>query len=1016
VAKELRVTIVGDSTALQAALARASGATAGFAGSVNRVGSSVASTGKTLTRHLTLPIVALGALAGKAAVDFQNSMELLHTQAGIAQGSIDGLSKSVLKLAGPTATAPEELAAGLYHLSSQGLRGASAIKALQIAAEGAKMGQANLEDVTNALGAVLSSGIHGVRNYGQAMGELNATVGAGDMRMQDLADAMGTGLPAKAAVAGVSLRDVGAALAVFGDNNIRGAEAGTLLNSTMRLMEAPSGAAAKAMAKVGLSAEDLGNTLRGKGLVAAVEMLRDHLSSLSKEGQAMALTHMFGGRQSGGVQILIDQLGRLKTKVKEVDDGGASFAKNWNAYTQTTAYHLASMGASMKAAGVNLGDILLPVISELTNKIGGLVQRFDGLSDSTKKIILVAAGVAAALGPVLSLVGNGIKLFGGLAEGIGFLAANPLALAIVALVALGAAIAAAVLWPDKMRDVLERMGLSAQHASTIISDLQQVFAVVKAAALAFVGAVQAVWARFGDVILAQARTDWNLIKGVIQGALNVIRGVVNIITGLMHGDWSRVWQGIKQVLSGEWQIMKSVVTAALQTMRNQVVAVGRLIESALRALWSAAKADASSAWHGIESAVVTAVTALVNKVVAYFKALPGRIKAAFGDAKSVLFSVGAGIVEGLLAGIESQAGGLLAKAHSLASSVTGAFKSAFHINSPSKLMAKEVGEPISEGIGYGIEQGSGLATSKAAKVAAEAVAKARQAVIDGRSGLISAFGQLANDALNAFDQKVQAYVSPAAKLLAKMQGQDQVTGAQRSVDQAQGQLGQAQAALAGAAPGTDTQSLVDQVTQAQQALSDAIRAQKELELQMEADVEQKKHDRLMAIQRENMAKQLYHLQQELLKHPAEWKKAGVKVESILKKFGVRMVPSGQAWASMFAHGIRQGIPEVEAAAHALATAVDKYMPHSPAKEGPLSRLPNWNALTMGLDSTVAGANASMGRLSGVTSGARPTYGGSAGEVSGDIVLVMDGEVLGRASRKYLNRKGERNVRLTFGGA
>jgi trimeric autotransporter adhesin len=272
VAKELRVTIVGDSTALQAALARAGGATTGFAANLSRVGSRITATGATLTRGLTLPIVGLGALSGKAAVDFQAAMEMLHTQAGVAQSAIAGLSKEVLALAGPTATAPITLTTGLYHLTSQGLRGANSLKALRVAAEGAKMGQANLEDVTNALGAVLASKISGIHSYEQAMGQLNATVGAGDMHMQDLADAMGTGLAAKAAVAHVSLTDVNAALAVFGDNNIRGAHAGTLLASTLRVMEGPSGAAQKKMAKLGISADRGVERLEAGGPLGAREV------------------------------------------------------------------------------------------------------------------------------------------------------------------------------------------------------------------------------------------------------------------------------------------------------------------------------------------------------------------------------------------------------------------------------------------------------------------------------------------------------------------------------------------------------------------------------------------------------------------------------------------------------------------------------------------------------------------------------------------------------------------------
>ena len=79
-----------------------------------------------------------------------------------------------------------------------GITGPKALSLLKIAAEGAAVGHADLVDVTNALDATIVSGVGGVKNYSQAMGELNAIVGSGDMTMQDLADAMGTGVMAVA--------------------------------------------------------------------------------------------------------------------------------------------------------------------------------------------------------------------------------------------------------------------------------------------------------------------------------------------------------------------------------------------------------------------------------------------------------------------------------------------------------------------------------------------------------------------------------------------------------------------------------------------------------------------------------------------------------------------------------------------------------------------------------------------------------------------------------------------------
>jgi hypothetical protein len=71
------------------------------------------------------------------------------------------------------------------------------------------------------------------------MGALNAIVGAGDMTMQDLANAMGSGLIAVAKNYGQSIEQVGGALAVLGDSNIRGAKAATDLRMAWQAMAAP---------------------------------------------------------------------------------------------------------------------------------------------------------------------------------------------------------------------------------------------------------------------------------------------------------------------------------------------------------------------------------------------------------------------------------------------------------------------------------------------------------------------------------------------------------------------------------------------------------------------------------------------------------------------------------------------------------------------------------------------------------------------------------------------------------
>jgi hypothetical protein len=79
-------------------------------------------TGANLTRMMTVPILGIGAAAGKMAIDFQAAMENIHTQAGASQKEVDKLSTKVLALAKTVPFGPTPLADALYHLESIGLR------------------------------------------------------------------------------------------------------------------------------------------------------------------------------------------------------------------------------------------------------------------------------------------------------------------------------------------------------------------------------------------------------------------------------------------------------------------------------------------------------------------------------------------------------------------------------------------------------------------------------------------------------------------------------------------------------------------------------------------------------------------------------------------------------------------------------------------------------------------------------------------------------------------------------
>ena len=61
---------------------------------------------------------------------------------------------------------------------------------------------------------------------------------------------------------------------------------------------------------------------------------------------------------------------------------------------------------TLKELGAEFGQILLPIFTKIIKKVNGLLKEFKALTPQTKKVILVVAGVVAAIGPLLIAIGT----------------------------------------------------------------------------------------------------------------------------------------------------------------------------------------------------------------------------------------------------------------------------------------------------------------------------------------------------------------------------------------------------------------------------------------------------------------------------------------------------------------------------------------------------------------------------------------------------------------------------------
>lgn len=743
-----------------------------FAGSVSKMGEDVAkaetqghgftaaltNVGKVATFVGGTALVGVGVESIKAAENFSRSMELIRTQAGGTQNEVENLKGSVLSLAGEVATSPDELSAGLFHLESQGLRGAKAMETLKYAAEGAKVGQANLEDVTNALGGVIASKIGGVHSYSEAMGDLNATVGAGDMRMQDLASAMGTGIATSAAVAGLKLKDVSAALAVFGDNNMRGSKAAIYLRQAIMSMMAPSKAATTALEQLGIKQGELAGDMRSGGLLKTVEDLKSHLQSsgMTAVQTGEIIAHALGGVKSAtGMEILINQLGRLKEKYKDVEGGAHGFAGAWQMTTQQAKVGMEKLTASIDALAIRFGEVLIPVTEHVASVFAEVVNWFAKGSPVALALAaaiggpLVAAmivwattataagiaNVAAWVATQAAAVASGAEtaaiaaLY--VADWLG-MAAGAVASAAVqvgAWVAVGAAATAAFIAENVATlGIAAGIALLVAGAVFLATHWSEVWGTIKSVVGA---AVNFIKAHLPLILLALApltgglslvalaaielyqhwQSVWGAIESVTDTVVDAIKNAIAAAWGAVESVFETVWNAIRAYYEAVWGIYRTIVTTAVAVIRSVIETAWNTIRSVTQTVWNAIR----SVIETVLSQIVSLVSSGLAAVVHFFTGLPGRIVGALGSLAHKLFEVGQHAIEGLLHGIEAVAGKVTGFISKLAGDVVSLPAKLLGIKSPSKVF-ESYGWAIGEGLAKGINNSAHLVQSAMSNV------------------------------------------------------------------------------------------------------------------------------------------------------------------------------------------------------------------------------------------------------------------------------------------------------------
>ena len=380
---------------------------------MDKVGKSMQSFGKGMSKYVTAPLALIGVGGFKGFKDFELSMSRVEGLVGINRETVQAWMGDIKAMAPVVGKSSKELADALFYVTSAGVKGKEALDVVEMSAKAAAAG---LEDTVVVADAVTSAmNAYGVANMSaeRATNVLIATVREGKMAPADLAASLGKVIPLANAM-GVSFEEVGASIATMTRTGFSAMESVTALRAILSGMIKPTKVAEKALRSMGTSTEELKGIMDKDGLLGALMKVKDLTNEYGEDLMAQVYPNIRA--LSGVLNMLGGNIEGTKAIFKAMEDNTGDLANAFAVTAKTVdfRYNQALIRAKsiMGAVGKTVSEAVIPWIEKFGETLAGVAKWFKGLNEGTQRAIIVFGGILAAIGPVVYALGSFLVLGG----------------------------------------------------------------------------------------------------------------------------------------------------------------------------------------------------------------------------------------------------------------------------------------------------------------------------------------------------------------------------------------------------------------------------------------------------------------------------------------------------------------------------------------------------------------------------------------------------------------------------
>jgi TP901 family phage tail tape measure protein len=406
---------------LQRASAQVASATKRMGEQFTRLGQDMARLGGDFTAKLTAPIGILGTVMVKTAGDFEAAMinlRVLAAEGGATAAQLASLEEVARRLGSTTQFSASQVADAMYQMVQGGLSAAEAVEGVSSALDLAGASGMGIADSANLLAKVMGSQRMGAEELTHAVDVLTKASLDSQTDLQSLGEAFKQAGPITK-TAGVEFETATAILAEMSRAGYESSRAGNALKRAMSQLagaakpgETAGNATGRALRKLGVEAKDAEGNIR-----PLVDILDDMVAAGADLGDFTTAFDTFAAGPMIDLSTRTDAIRQMTETLNSVE----GVARKVNA-AKMTGFNgqLEQMSGAFQELAIAIGQS--GVLASLTQFVSNVAKWLEGLSKTNPQLLAMAAaaaGLAAAIGPLLIAMGAVVWSIGQLATAAG---------------------------------------------------------------------------------------------------------------------------------------------------------------------------------------------------------------------------------------------------------------------------------------------------------------------------------------------------------------------------------------------------------------------------------------------------------------------------------------------------------------------------------------------------------------------------------------------------------------------